>query len=474
MRICIVAEGCYPYIVGGVSSWIQSLIRHCPDHEFSIIAINPEQINRGKFKYSLPENVVDVHEVFLDERLQAKGKWNKSIKLSKEAHQALNDLLNNTEVDWKILFDLINPKARFTAVDLILSKKFYKLIQESYGDKYAHIPFTDVFWTLRSMYITLFSLMETAYMEADVYHSVSTGYAGVVAACASYAHDKPLLLTEHGIYTREREEELIKSDWVQGHFKDIWIDYFKNLSNSIYTQADQVVTLFERNKTIQVELGCDRKKIEVIHNGIDVSRFKDVGVIKKKEGSPLVVAGIVRVVPIKDVMTMLQAFSVVNASVANVEFLIIGPLDEHKAYYEECLAYMHSLGLKNVTFTGRVDVKDYLARIDVHVLTSISEGQPLTILETLANKIPNVTTNVGDCMSLLLGEDSTDHFGPAGFVESVMDFNGLGHAIIKLLRDKALRKNYGENGYRRVKARYDFDDFIDRYQEIYQRLKDRR
>ena len=39
MRICIVAEGCYPYVVGGVSSWINNLIRSFPQHEFIMLAV---------------------------------------------------------------------------------------------------------------------------------------------------------------------------------------------------------------------------------------------------------------------------------------------------------------------------------------------------------------------------------------------------------------------------------------------------
>jgi len=135
---------------------------------------------------------------------------------------------------------------------------------------------------------------------------------------------------------------------------------------------------------------------------------------------------------------------------------------------------MNTLNLENVTFTGRVDIKDYLNKIDVHVLTSISEGQPLTVLETLANKIPNVTTNVGDCLSLIKGDDPSDHYGEAGFVENIMDFNGIAKAIVKLLNNKAMRIEYGLNGYNRVKGRYRFDSFIESYKEIYKTLKDSR
>ena len=67
MRICIVAEGCYPYTVGGMSSWAHGLIRSFPNQEFVILAIVANRELRGKFVYEMPENVVEVHELYLDD-----------------------------------------------------------------------------------------------------------------------------------------------------------------------------------------------------------------------------------------------------------------------------------------------------------------------------------------------------------------------------------------------------------------------
>ena len=47
MRICLIVEGCYPYVAGGVSSWIQMLIKGMPDHEFVIFSIGAEEKDRG-------------------------------------------------------------------------------------------------------------------------------------------------------------------------------------------------------------------------------------------------------------------------------------------------------------------------------------------------------------------------------------------------------------------------------------------
>ena len=63
MKICIVAEGCYPYVVGGVSGWINSMIKSFPDVEFILLAIVANRTVRGKFAYKLPSNMTKEKEV---------------------------------------------------------------------------------------------------------------------------------------------------------------------------------------------------------------------------------------------------------------------------------------------------------------------------------------------------------------------------------------------------------------------------
>lgn len=67
MKVALVAEGCYPYVVGGVSSWIHSLIRSFPEVEFSVIAILSNRSQRGKFVYDQPPNLTDIYEVYLQD-----------------------------------------------------------------------------------------------------------------------------------------------------------------------------------------------------------------------------------------------------------------------------------------------------------------------------------------------------------------------------------------------------------------------
>ena len=67
---------------------------------------------------------------------------------------------------------------------------------------------------MRSIYLPLFLTMQTEIPRADLYHCVATGYAGVLGAMAKHFYGSRLLISEHGIYTREREEELIKAKWI--------------------------------------------------------------------------------------------------------------------------------------------------------------------------------------------------------------------------------------------------------------------
>lgn len=64
MRICLILEGCYPYVNGGVSSWMHNYINEMTEHEFVLVTIGANAESRGNFKYELADNVVEVKEVF--------------------------------------------------------------------------------------------------------------------------------------------------------------------------------------------------------------------------------------------------------------------------------------------------------------------------------------------------------------------------------------------------------------------------
>ena len=462
MRICVVAEGCYPFVMGGVSSWLHELIQRMPEHEFVIWAIGPQEKNRGKFAYTMPPNVVSVVDVYLDTVLNMPMRKKHRIRLNAAERQTIKQMIECEDPDWDILFNLFHTR-RLNPVAFLLDHVFLDILKEVCADKHPSVPFAEYFWTARSMFLPLLFLLGGDAPQADLYHSVSTGYAGVLAAMAAQLNRKPYVLTEHGIYTREREEEILRSTWVQPQFKDMWINMFYMFSRCAYQAADRVTSLFTKASDIQREIGAPADKLMVIPNGVHFERYSAIP--EKEYNGHIDIGAIVRVVPIKDIKTMLYAFSQASDIVPNLSLHIIGPCDEDEAYFGECLAIKEELGLERVHFTGRVNVTEYMAKLDFTLLTSISEGMPLVILESNAARRPSVATDVGSCRELIEGEPLD--IGPGGICVPAMHQRAIADAIVKLSTDTKLRHEMGQNGQERVRRRYLHEDMMNRYREAY-------
>ena len=316
---------------------------------------------------------------------------------------------------------------------------------------------------MRSMLLPVLYLLGSEVPVADVYHAISTGYGGLLASLGSSVHNAPVLLTEHGIYTREREEEIIRADWVVPSFKDRWIRFFYLLSEEIYRRAFRVTSLFHNARKTQIDMGCDPDKCLVIPNGIQFDRFKDIPL--KPDDGWVDIGAVVRLAPIKDVKTMIYAFFELHERLPQVRLHIMGGVDDEE-YAAECHALVDTLGVRDLIFTGRVDVVEYMQKLDFTILTSISEGQPLSVLESLAARRPCVTTEVGCCRELLEGAPGDD-FGIAGFVTPPMYRKGLADAMERMCASRARRLEMGERGQRRVATYYLHEQMLANYRALY-------
>src|SRR5690606_4327256 len=134
---------------------------------------------------------------------------------------------------------------------------------------------------------------------------------------------------------------------------------------------------------------------------------------------------------------------IVKEEIPEAKFHIFGPIDEEPEYYEECLKLANALQLDGGIFTGTVPILDHIGKMDMLALSSISEGQPLAILEGMAAGKPYVCTDVGSCSELLHG--SGDGIGHAGIIVPVMDHVRMAEAILRLARDAELRATMGAN-----------------------------
>ena len=460
----MILEGSYPFVRGGVSKWVDDMIRAMPEHEFIIWAVGDTEEKRGKYVVDLPPNVVAVQEAFLDTALKQRIRRNSNVKITPDQKEAVSQLVRCGNPNLNILLNTFETKA-VNPVELFMSEAFLEIIKEFCADEFPFAGFTDLFWTVRSMFIPLLYLISQPMPEADLYHSCSTGYAGILGAFASIKYDKPYVVTEHGIYTREREEEILSADWVVSYFKELWISMFYMFSRSAYQKAHLVTSLFQRAAVIQEDLGCPPEKISVIGNGIRVEDFK--GITRKKGDGWIDIAAIVRIAPIKDIKTMIYSFSQWKQEFKNTRLHILGAVDDEE-YYQECLSLIDYLNVKDIIFPGFVDIKKYLENIDFTLLTSLSEGQPYAIIESMAAGLPLVSTDVGSCRELIEG-DKNDRFGPAGFFVTPMHQSEMLEALLEMGENKKMRARMSTAGRQRVNAYFNLEGMVDKYQATYKK-----
>lgn len=468
MKICIVAEGCYPYVVGGVSGWIHSMIKAFPNLEFCILAIISNRSQSGKFLYELPENLTEVYEVYLDDYdWGKKRKYGKRTKLNTKQYNALRSIILNQKVDWDTLFDMFHEE-NLSVDDLLMGADFLKVVKEAYNTKYPQMVFSDFLWTVRSIYLPLFLVLKTELPKADIYHCVATGYSGVLGGMAKYFYNTGLIVSEHGIYTREREEELLKASWVAGVYKNIWIEQFRKMSKLAYDRADIVTSLYAHAQSLQIGLGCSKEKLMITPNGIDVDRFADIPGKREGDEKYINIGAVLRVTPIKDVKTLIRAFSFAKEKVPNLKLWIMGPVDEDEEYAQECFELVEQQKIPDVIFLGRINVLEYLGRMDFTILTSISEGQPLTILESYAAHKPTIATDVGNCRELIFGNG--DGYGTAGILTHIMNVTEISAAMVEMAENPKMREEMGECGYNRVVNRYLLSQMRETYRELYKEV----
>ena len=477
MRICVILEGSYPYVTGGVSSWMQQYIKAMPQHEFVVWTICANDEMRGSFRYELPDNVVEVREIALAGRSVGRQRNVGRVdhRLNEAEQKALYNLFRGITPDWEVLFDILQKKG-ITPHGLLTSRMFQETLSEVCREEHQYAAFGEMFHTMRSMMMPLFHIMASKVPQADVYHSISTGYAGILARLGSHLYRVPYLITEHGIYSREREEELIRAKWVLPDCRQLWIRFFYLLSEAAYSRAGLVTSLFQRAKKTQIELKCPAEKCRVIANGIGYDQFCGIPPRKDDDGT-VHIGAVLRLAPIKDVKTMIYAFSELKKRFSPVKLYIAGPEDDPK-YARECLELVERLGVEDILFLGTVNVKIYMKEFDFTVLSSISEGQPLSVLESFAAGRPCVVTDVGCCKELVYGSCADNARGgetpeqAAGICVPPMQPHALSLAMEKLCRDRTLREAMGREAKRRAEREFRHEtmvrNYLNAYDEVFQ------
>ena len=485
LDIMILGEGTYPYIRGGVSSWIHQLLVGLSDFKFGIIFLGSREEDYGDVLYDLPENLVhlEVHYMFDDEKHIPKKREG-----SAEAMQTIEELYayfkNEKDEIPRKMHSIDFYLKDMPYKDFLFGHNAWKFIEQKYKENCSDISFIDYFWTVRNIHKPIWKLAKIVETmpQIKLLHSPSTGYAGFLGALASYDKELPFILTEHGIYTRERKIDMLTADWIDyqkpsllkqpeetNYIKEMWVRFFERIGEFTYNKAEHILSLYSGARDIQVQFGADKNKTQIIPNAVDVEALNKT-LEHRPDRAPQVITLIGRVVSIKDIKTFIRAMRITINTLPEAEGWIVGPMDEDEEYAIECQNMAESLGIKeNIKFLGFQNIKEILPQCGLLTLTSISEGMPLVILEGFAAGVPCIATNVGSCHDLIKGglNEEDIGIGSAGEITGIADPSALAKEYIRYLSDEVLWKKAQKIAIKRVDKYYRQELFLQTYKDLY-------
>jgi glycosyltransferase involved in cell wall biosynthesis len=259
-----------------------------------------------------------------------------------------------------------------------------------------------------------------------------------------------LVFTEHGRHFPDRVSPLRRAG------NRLLLQHLANSVNAVSAFSADSLTSQD---------GFGRHQIEVIENGIDVERFHSSAEPPADlDLSRRYVVHVARFHPVKDQATLLKAFEQVAKTCPDVDLLVVGDGELRN----ELVKIAKDLGLEErVRFLGiRQDIPSILRAAKVFVLTSRSEGAPLTLLEAMAVGLPVVVTAVGGMPEIV--RDGVD-----GILAQRGDANAIASALIRLLENPAAASAMGAAAAQRIREHYTIDRAVERYYRLYARLAGR-
>ena len=208
--------------------------------------------------------------------------------------------------------------------------------------------------------------------------------------------------------------------------------------------------------------------VRVLHNGVDVEAPRRGRAEVRAElglGPGLVAIHVARFVPLKAQDTVVRALAQLEARGVALTVLFVGDGPDRAS--TERLAAELGLGPERIRFLGfRTDVPDLLGASDIFLLSSRTEGLPLSVLEAMSHGLAIVTTPVGGVPELC-----TD--GQHALFVPVDDPAALADALSRLAPDPALRARLGEAALARALADFSFTAMTQKYLGLYREVLSR-
>jgi len=286
-----------------------------------------------------------------------------------------------------------------------------------------------------------------------VVHSRNWGAMEAVVA-GKWVGGCAVVHSEHGMEVSQKSRE----PWRRRCFRRLAYE----LADEVFAVSGQLRDLHARRT------GFPAAKIGVIHNGVDISRYRPQAESRARERerrgiSPqtFCIGAIGRLEPVKDQGTLLRAAAALEGG-GNWRVLIAGEGSEAARLRQ--FAGEHPALRGHVRFLGEVHhVPELLSALDVYVLPSLSEGISNSLLEAMAAGLPVVASATG-------GNPEVVTDGESGLLFPVGDSARLAEDLRRLQEQQELRERLGKRACRRVQERFSMEAMVTKYELLYTRL----
>ena len=250
----------------------------------------------------------------------------------------------------------------------------------------------------------------------------------------------------------------VKSLVVTEHTPEVLRDrvLYRRLLRKLRSGAEQLTAINSSVRQALREIDGRRDiEIPIVTNGIDIERFAPGTAGKGKRA--LDIAWLGRMHPDKDIATGLKAFSyAARKSRSPLQLKIAG--DGPELSFAKNLA--RKIGIsEQIEFLGAInDVASFLRDCDVFLMSSITEGTPLALLEAMASGLPIVATQVGGVAAAVTSE--------CAILSRPNDFVALGEALLKITKDQPLRVSMAAAARHHAVKKYSDVEMAKRYLEL--------
>ncbi|MGW4705123.1 GT4 family glycosyltransferase PelF [Streptomyces sp. NPDC004285] len=467
-HVTMLTEGTYPHVHGGVSTWCDQLVRGMPEVDFEILALTGS--GREPVTWELPSNVT---------RHTAYPLWGPPQGPAVRRPLRGRERRRFLDAYERVLLALLDPDAgcdfgtglyelaglarqgRLTAA--LRSEPALRSLMWIWT--MPHLPTLAARPTVHDA-LTATDLLEHALRPlaariatGGVAHAVSSGLATLPALAAQHFEGVPFLLTEHGIYLRERYLGY-RTEAQRWPVKALMLGFYRELNTLGYRKADLITPCNQYNRRWEERGGAPADRIRTVYNGVDPALFPEAG--PEPETPTLSWCG--RVDPIKDLETLIRAYAICRAELPALRLRLFGPVPAGNEDYLTRLEKLAAeLGVTDgVSFEGRIsDVPAAYAAGSVVMLSSISEGFPFSLIEAMSCGRATVSTDVGGVREAV---------GDTGIVVPPREPAVMAAAVSALLHDGARRAALGRRARQRVIDEFTLHRSVDGFRRIYREL----